>query len=65
VAGQEPKPATGDRTPLEVAADSFQASLDVLLGIATVGLAVGAFSWWLLPLAIAGWVLGRRQMRAR
>ncbi len=65
VVGEEPKPATGDRTPLEVAADSFQASLDVLLGIATVALAVAAFSWWLLPLAVVGWLLGRRQMRAR
>jgi hypothetical protein len=62
---EQAKPSTGDRGPLEVAADAFQASLDVLLGIATVGLAVAAFSWWLIPLAILGWLLGRRQLRAR
>ncbi len=59
------EPSTGGRGPLEVAADAFQASLDVLLGIATVALAVAAFSWWLLPLAILGWILGRRQLRPR
>ncbi len=48
------KPSTGDRGPLEVAGDAFQASLDVLLGIATVALAVAAFSWWLVPLALLG-----------
>ena len=41
----------------------FQASLDVLLGIATVVLAVAAFSWWIVPLALAGAVLLRRQLR--
>ena len=54
---------TASSSPLDVAADSFQASLDVLLGIATVVLAVAAFSWWLLPLAIVGLFIGRRQMR--
>ena len=59
------KPSTGSRGPLETAADAFQASLVVLRGIATATLAVAAFSWWLLPLAILGWFLGRRQLRAR
>ncbi len=59
---EEPKNG-GTSNPLEAAADSFQASLDVLLGIATVGLAVAAFSWWIVPLAIAGVVIGRRQLR--
>jgi len=54
----------GAQNPIEVAAEAFDASLAVLLGIATVALAVGAFSWWLLPLAGAGWYFGRRQMRA-
>ena len=54
----------GAQSPLEVAAEAFDASLAVLLGIATVALAVGAFSWWLLPLAGAGWYFGRRQLRA-
>jgi hypothetical protein len=59
------KPKTTDgRGPLEVAADSFQASLAVLLGIATVTLAIAAFSWWLIPLAIVGAIVGRRQLRA-
>ncbi len=56
-------PDGGAQSPLEVAAEAFDASLAVLLGIATVALAVGAFSWWLLPLAGAGWYFGRRQMR--
>lgn len=55
---------TGDSGPLEVAADSFQASLAVLLGIATVALAVAAFSWWILPLAIVALFFGRRQLRS-
>lgn len=54
----------GAQNPIEVAEKAFEASLTVLLGIATVALAVGAFSWWLLPLAGAGWYFGRRQMRA-
>jgi hypothetical protein len=65
VAKTQPKTSTGSRGPLEVAADSFQASLVVLRGIATAGLAVAAFSWWLAPLAILGWFLGRRQLRTR
>ena len=65
VVARPDKPKTNDgRGPLEVAADSVQASLAVLLGIATVALAVAAFSWWILPLAIAAALLGRRQLRA-
>jgi hypothetical protein len=56
-------PKTGGSSPLEVAADSFRASLAVLLGIATVALAVLAFSWWIVPLAITGGIIARRQMR--
>ena len=59
------KPATGSRSPLEVAADSFHASIVVLKGAATVVLATAAFAWWLLPLAALGWYLGYRQRRAR
>lgn len=54
----------GADTPLEVAQEAFEASLAVLLGIATVAIAVAAFSWWLVPLAIGGWYLGRKQVRA-
>ncbi len=58
------KPKTNASSgPLEVAADSFQASLTVLLGITTVALAVAAFSWWLIPLAIIGVVIARRQFK--
>lgn len=54
----------GADTPLEVAQQAFEASLAVLLGIATVAIAVAAFSWWLVPLALGGWYLGRKQLRA-
>jgi len=54
----------GADSPLEVAQEAFEASLAVLLGIATVAIAVAAFSWWLLPLALGGWYLGRKQVRA-
>lgn len=62
VVAKQPKTG-GERSPLEVAAGAFDASLAVLKGIATVALAVAAFSWWLLPLAVAGWYFGRRQLR--
>jgi hypothetical protein len=63
VAPDQPKAKSGGaRSPLEAAADSFAASIVVLKGIATVGLAVAAFSWWLLPLAAGGLFLGRRQL---
>jgi hypothetical protein len=58
----EPKPSSDN--PLDVAADAFWQSIDVLKGIATGVLVVVAFSWWLLPLAGAGLYLGRRQLRA-
>lgn len=58
------KPKTnGTSGPLEVAADSFRASIALLLGIATVALAVAAFSWWMIPLAIVGIVIARKQFR--
>ena len=63
VAKAETKSGSGG--PLETARDSFRASIDVLVGIGTVALAVVAFSWWLLPLAGLGLYLGRRQLRAQ
>jgi len=64
VAGaEEPKPSGGSG-PLHEARRSFQASLDVLAGAATVALAVLAFSWWIAPLAAAGLYFGMRQRRA-
>ena len=59
-----PKDDSGANNPLEVAQEAFEASLAVLLGIATVGVAVAAFSWWLVPLAAGGLWLGRRQVRS-
>jgi len=64
IAGKAAPDDGGAQSPIKVAEEAFDASLAVLLGIATVALAVGAFSWWLLPLAGAGWYFGRRQMRA-
>ena len=58
------KPKTNSTSgPLEVAGDSFRASIAVLLGIATVLLAVAAFSWWMIPLAVVGIVIARKQFR--
>jgi hypothetical protein len=54
----------GADNPLQVAKEAFESSLAVLLGIATVAIAVAAFSWWLVPLAVGGWYLGRKQVRA-
>src|SRR5207245_1600427 len=56
-----PANATG---PLQTARRAFDASLVVLLGLSTAILAVGAFSWWLLPLGVGGWVLARKSLRA-
>src|SRR5438552_8420200 len=60
--------ANGNQTngtgPLQTARRAFDASLVVLLGLSTAILAVGAFSWWLLPLAVGGWVLARKSLRA-
>jgi len=53
----------GVSNPLEVASEAFEASIAVLIGIATVAIAVLAFSWWLAPLAAAGFYFGRRQLR--
>ena len=48
----------------EVAAQAFEASLAVLLGIATATLAVLAFSWWIVPLLLIGAYAARRQWRS-
>lgn len=56
---------TAKHGPLEVAADSFEASLAVLVGIATVMLAVAAFSWWLVPVLAVAYLIARRQRTPR
>jgi hypothetical protein len=65
LAGAKPAPEGdgGVRSPLEVGENAFWASIEVLLGIAVVVVAVAAFSWWLIPLAIVGFIFGRRAMR--
>jgi peptidoglycan hydrolase CwlO-like protein len=60
----KPEPKGGSDNPLDVAADAFWQSIEVLKGIATGVLVVAAFSWWLLPLAGAGLYFGRKQVRA-
>ena len=62
VAGPAPDDG-GARNPFEVAQEAFEASLVVLLGAATVAVAVLAFSWWILPLAALAWIVGRRQVQ--
>jgi len=39
--------------PIRAAEQAWQRSLDTLAGLATAGLVVAAFSWWLVPPAIA------------
>ena len=61
---QKPADDGGTTSPLEVAESAWEASLAMLLGIAIVAIAIGAFGWWLLPLAAVAWYFGRRQWRA-
>jgi hypothetical protein len=35
----------------------------ISLGIATVVMAVGAFSWWLVLIGLAAWIFARRFVR--
>jgi hypothetical protein len=58
---KQPKAGGG---PLEAAKEAFRTSLVVLMGAATVGLAVAAFSWWLVPVGAVGWYVAQRQLRA-
>jgi hypothetical protein len=53
----------GPPNPLEVGERAFEASLEFLRGFAVVIVAIAAFSWWLLPLAVAGAIFGRRAWR--
>ena len=59
------EPGGGGPHPLEAGAKAWEYSLQALRGLAAAGLAVAAFSWWLLPpLAALGigvrWWLSRR-----
>jgi hypothetical protein len=61
--GAPPADEGGLGSPLEVMEEAFDASLAVLLGILIVVIAIGAFGWWLLPLAAIGVYFGRRQQK--
>ena len=54
----------GGTGPLHTARRAFDASLVVLTGLSTALLAVGAFSWWLVPFGVGGWFVARRSLRA-
>jgi hypothetical protein len=53
VAKTEPK-GDGTTNPVEALENGWEASLAVLTGVAAVALAVIAFSWWLVPVGVAG-----------
>jgi hypothetical protein len=58
-------PATASAwNPLAIAQRGWQASLNVLRGVAEVVIVVAAFSWWLVPFVGLGLVLWQRR-RAR
>lgn len=49
----------GALDPLEAAENAWDASLDTLRALAVVVVAIAAYSWWLVPLAVAGYAGGR------
>lgn len=59
------QPKTGDTSLLDTVTAAWENSLEVLLGIATVALAVMAFSWWIAILGVVVYVIVRRQSRPR
>jgi hypothetical protein len=48
-------------SPLDVAAEAWNASLGVLQALATTVISIAVFSWWLIPLPVAGFVWWRRR----
>ena len=50
----------GSSTPLDAAADAWEASLATLNVLAAVVLSAVVFSWWLLPLLALAWLALRR-----
>lgn len=64
-AKSQPSDGNNVGNPLEAADQAFDASLVVLLGIATVALAAVAFGWWLLPLIAVALYVVRRQAASR
>ena len=62
-----PPPAVkaGPRGALAALQRGWDASNDLLGGVALVLLTVVGFSWWLLPLLVLAWWLARRELRRR
>ncbi len=58
----EAPPETG-WAPFDAATQAWNASLGVLQGLATTVISVAVFSWWLVPLPIAGFVWWRQRRR--
>ncbi|CAN5838059.1 hypothetical protein BH23ACT11_BH23ACT11_20790 [soil metagenome] len=52
-------------SPLRVAGEAWNASLNVLQTLATTVISIAVFSWWLIPLPLAGFVWWRRRYRTR
>lgn len=63
IATEETNAEEGTTSPLEAMVNGWDASIVVLTGAATVVLAVLAFSWWLIPIAVVTAYFWRRQMR--
>ncbi|MGB3682645.1 MAG: DUF4349 domain-containing protein [Rubrobacteraceae bacterium] len=56
----ETPPETG-WAPLQVAGKSWDASLVILQGLANTAISVAVFSWWIVPLPIAGFAWWRQR----
>lgn len=63
IAKEQPK--SGDDSLADTVTNAWEASIDVLLGIATVALAIAAFSWWIAILGVVAYIIARRQTRSR
>ena len=51
-------------SPLNVASQAWDASLGVLQALATTAISIAVFSWWLIPLPVAGFMWWRQRHRA-
>lgn len=64
----EGAPRPGDRPiwkPLETAQNAWRASAVFLTALADIVIAVVVFFWWVVPLAVIGWLLLRSRLRRR
>lgn len=51
--------------PFETARQAWEASQEMMMGIATVLIALIVFLWWLVPLGLLGWYLWRHRQSQR